>query len=459
MMLTHTLRLRVEQAVYGSFPFWERGYAILAQSAGCRGEWIEEFRAACERFGERPRGVEEAEGLFAFRLKSGPWAVVGVSESGSDDRGRPGALAFHAFFVRPRDYRRLGGWPFALARFHRRDWGPEPQGLDAVVLEVEAEAVAASEDPRADRIAEAVWRGRRVAVESGRPIEPLAREVWGRLPVRVRLARSLATWAFGNANRFDLVGLPSRAGVILDGSTLTLEEREDSESAAPIVRNPRRFGHWLAWIVGGLALVIGSAGLWWSVVTGGGRSENRVVVDSVAKVMPIPPDRDRYRGDPLDDDPELRERVVAGLVELAERFGVIAPGRGGIGQDPSALMERIADRLRYRGPLLSADELASLRSMPAAGRSRALAWDEQIRRFVPDRPLPTDFASGPLRWQLDTLAWSFHLPPDPRLAPAELPHALGHALAVEGSARSNPLTDRYPALGEYERFLLRLPRQ
>jgi len=96
--------IRYEQAVYGSFPFWDRGYAILAQSPGCRPEWVAELRAACQRFGDRPAGVSTVGGLFALRMSSGPWMIVGVGSPGSDDRGRPGALAFHALFVSPRDY-------------------------------------------------------------------------------------------------------------------------------------------------------------------------------------------------------------------------------------------------------------------------------------------------------------------------------------------------------------------
>ena len=33
-----TVRVRFEQAVYGSFAFWDRGYALLAHSPGCRPE-------------------------------------------------------------------------------------------------------------------------------------------------------------------------------------------------------------------------------------------------------------------------------------------------------------------------------------------------------------------------------------------------------------------------------------
>ena len=52
--------IRCEQAVYGSFPFRDQGYAMLAESPGCRAEWLAELRAACQRYGERPVGAAEA---------------------------------------------------------------------------------------------------------------------------------------------------------------------------------------------------------------------------------------------------------------------------------------------------------------------------------------------------------------------------------------------------------------
>ena len=39
---------------------------------------------------------------------------------------------------------------------------------------------------------------------------------------RVRRRASVATWAFDNANQFDLVGLPKLAGVALNPSDLIL---------------------------------------------------------------------------------------------------------------------------------------------------------------------------------------------------------------------------------------------
>src|SRR4051794_21906346 len=103
-----TPTVHFEQAVYGSFPFRSEGYGFLAQSPGCRPEWLSEFRAACQRIGERPACAAEASAVFALKLASGPWAVVGMSPQGSDDRGRPGALGFHGLFLTPREYRKVG---------------------------------------------------------------------------------------------------------------------------------------------------------------------------------------------------------------------------------------------------------------------------------------------------------------------------------------------------------------
>ena len=124
-----TVRVRFEQAVYGSFAFWDRGYALLAHSPGCRPEWLAEFLAACQRYGEPRGGSPEACSLFCLRLKSGPWIVVGVCPQGHDDRGRPGALAFHGLFLSPRDYRKAGHVPFGLSGALRGDWTAETRTL------------------------------------------------------------------------------------------------------------------------------------------------------------------------------------------------------------------------------------------------------------------------------------------------------------------------------------------
>ena len=97
----------------------------------------------------------------------------------------------------------------------------------------------------------------------------------------------------------------------------------------------------------------------------------------------------------------------------------------------------------------------------------ALQWDSHVRVFSTDRPLPPGFRNGPIRWQIDTLAWSFHAEKkagdtggtSPRRSAAEVAQALGEALAVDMPLRPNPLTERFPALADYLAFLNRLPRR
>jgi hypothetical protein len=220
MMLT-TVKVRYEQAVYGSFPFWNRGYGVLARSAGCRPGWIAALKAACQRYGERPAGIVDADALFAMRIDRGPWMIVGVFPQGCDDTGRPGALAFHALFVGRWSYAWTGADPFAFADALRRDWSCADLGATLPVacrtvpllgLEQSTQPTRGQADPRVAPILAALMQGRQVTVQSAAPIDELARDVWRALPMRVRLRASVATWAFDNANRFDLVALPKLTG-------------------------------------------------------------------------------------------------------------------------------------------------------------------------------------------------------------------------------------------------------
>ena len=62
----------LEQVVYGSFPFWDRGYDVLARSPGCRADWLADVLGACQRFGEAPSGVTPAPALLRFRYRAAP---------------------------------------------------------------------------------------------------------------------------------------------------------------------------------------------------------------------------------------------------------------------------------------------------------------------------------------------------------------------------------------------------
>lgn len=366
--MARRVHVRFEQAVYGSFPFWDRGYAMLAHSAGCRPVWLTAFRTACQQFGERPAGPAEAESPFARRLERGRWMIVGVGAQGRDDQGRPGALAFHGLFVSARDYRRAGSSPLPFAPALRNDWTAETQTLDAGVVTVE---------PFHDAP------------------ERLAR---GPLPSKT-------------------TGILTVAGVtaFLLGAAVALALRPGTTSDAgpePAVQAP-------------------------------------------APDRPPP-----ARADYQDDRPagaDDRRAVAESLVDLAERSGVLGAGAVDT-NDPAALMALIAARLRYRGPWLAADDVAGL---PAGDQARARAWDARVRQFAADRPLPADFAGGPLRWQLDTFAWSFHVEAsrDRGRTPAERVHALADALAIDVALNATPGVERSPALSGYRAFLGRLPRR
>jgi hypothetical protein len=220
------MRIPFEQAVYGSFAFWNRGYGVLTHSAGCRPEWLRELRTVCQRYGEPPTGAAAA-GFFALPLKCGPWLIAGVRSLGCDDLGRPGALAFHALFVGRWAFRLAGSNPFAFEHQIRGDWCEHDQHRALPRGQVRGRLFGrtgptAGESPQAATIVTALIAKRRVLVQSSAPIGALAREVWSRLPGRVRMGTSVATWAFDTGNDFDLVALPKLNGIAVDATDLML---------------------------------------------------------------------------------------------------------------------------------------------------------------------------------------------------------------------------------------------
>jgi hypothetical protein len=219
-----------EQAVYGSFSFWNRGYGILARSAGCRPEWLAELRTVCQRFGEPPALTPLARSVFALRLASGPWLIAVVIPQGCDDQGRPGALAFHTLFAGSWAYRWLGAEPFALSTVLGRSWTPADQDQVLPAIRWPALTIESTEPPPpvahdnavVESIAHALIDGRRVVIESHLPIESLVRSVWTSLPGVVRRRTAVATWAFDNANGFDLIAMPRLSAAAIDRSALVI---------------------------------------------------------------------------------------------------------------------------------------------------------------------------------------------------------------------------------------------
>ncbi|MDG3002527.1 hypothetical protein [Paludisphaera mucosa] len=225
-----------EQAVYGSFPFWSRGYAMLTASAGCPPSWRDAMKRACERFGERPAGVDRFRSVFALPADRSTWMVVRVDSLGCDDQGRPGALAFHALFVSPWSYRRAGAWPHAFDPAFRSDWTAADQDSPLPRGRFRPAAIGGPRedgpvDARVGPIVDALSRNRRVIVQSREPADALMRSAWRRLPGRVRRRARAASWAFGNANGFDFVALPRLGGLTFDGAELVLAA--ETSSSAP----------------------------------------------------------------------------------------------------------------------------------------------------------------------------------------------------------------------------------
>lgn len=447
--------IRVEQAVYGSFAFRRGGYDVLARSKGCRPEWIESLRRACENHGEWPRGAPGPGGIFSLRIDRETRMIVGPADQGIDDQGRPGSLAFHALFVSREVERRIGHDPFALAPWLRRSWPSDtPRILPDLTLPIPEPAASALElDHRLRPIAEAIRRGKRAAIGSNGPIDDWARAVWLALPKRQRRRKSFATWTYSLANRFDFAALPESSPELLeneDGYIRAFESFSASKRAWPRRKGPI--------VLGFSAMVLGAAALSIVVWLGRGPATKRAVEP--------PPARSAFASEPtrLED----REALAGALADFARAAGAIKDVGGEIdARDPDALMTAIADRLRYRGPFLTEAEFDRLdRAARAKNRptlpARLRDWDRRLRRFVDDRPLPADFRrdDASTRWRLAVFAWSFHL--DPRLAESEPREAVASILAE--LARPDPigvlpesLKREFPALRDQERFLDRLP--
>ncbi len=221
------LSVRFEQAVYGSFPFWNRGYGVLAHSPGCRPEWLAELRGVCQRFGEPPAGSPHVDALFALRLHSGPWLVAGVHSQGCDDRGRPGALAFHALFVGRFAYLSVGGDPFRLKHELRNDWHADDQNRALPAGHLKVWPGIRSDDspdtsPQLKGIISAITQRHRVIVQSSTPIDALRGASGSSFPGGTRMRAAVATWAFDISNGFDLVALPKLNGLVLSPSDVIM---------------------------------------------------------------------------------------------------------------------------------------------------------------------------------------------------------------------------------------------
>jgi hypothetical protein len=455
-------RLPFEHAVYGSFPFWDKGYAILAHSPGCRADWLSDFETVCRKYGEPTRDASAAGAVFSTRLASGPWLIVRVDPQGNDDHGRPGALAFHGFFVASRDFRRARFDPFVFDDLPPRAWDRQTTALPQGNLPLQESLGHFGSPPEeAQRIARALIARRKVAIEAMTPVHELARSVWQLLPTRVRRRTSCATLTFSNENRFDFLAIPRLGSALVDDSYVgppTFGERviahELGEEPQYQLQFPRGWWLWAA------AALIACCLVGYFFVRPAPETQEPRAAQSRP---PVATPRDESTGK---DD---RDRVLERLIDFAERYRVIGMSSPSP-TDPSLLMAKISEKLRYRGLVLAPQDLrylraqaARLRTAPlsesglAADYDRALDMHAHILHFLPDQPLPADFASRKLGSQLLTFAWSFHVFHDSRRKVREIPDELSTALEAPSDLKTGEISAQFPAVRQYEVFLKQLP--
>jgi hypothetical protein len=224
----------IEQAVYrradGEPP------QLVARSVGFRADWLNEAAGLAVGFGDRPPGVKCPAAVFAHPLGIDQVIVVQVADR-EWEQARP-AVFFHFSALPQAAYERLFGDPFALARLLPPEWDrPElaAQTLPARTLPAEPlpartvrdiqrvlkriKAGALPEDKNAESEPErdahnsespALLGGAQVLVDGGRVVferpaadSGLVPDLWTLLPGSTRCKLWPASFAFGNALKFD----------------------------------------------------------------------------------------------------------------------------------------------------------------------------------------------------------------------------------------------------------------
>jgi hypothetical protein len=396
--------------------------------------------------------------MFALPLPvpgRGPWVVVGVSGTGRDDLGRPGALAFHGLFVEPRELRRSRLGPFALLGALRDDWGADTTGLERGSHYVAGLPRRQPDgDPDAARVLRAILGGRRVAVVAREPVTDLARSVWlsGDRALRRRHC-GVATLAYGPDLGFALAAYPRPALAGPEGSFVRLDElAEATPMPMPVSAAGRGRRMWL-FVGTGLAVAVMAATalvVLRSRRVGPAAEGSMPAPGTVAAVRPVV-----SSGDPKEE----RERMAEALADMASRFA--GAGASGGGGDLAFVLRGLAEGLRYDGPWLSEAEQAHLRLDGRAAASRAMEWHGHMSHFAPGRSLPEGLDRMAPAEQSEALARVFDIDTDPALPAADRVFALADALAAPWPVRPLPpdLVREHPALADYARFLARLPRR
>ena len=379
-----------QQAIYGSFPFWDKGYAVLARSEGCHDDWVADFTRMCQSLGQPPSEAHPLVDhlILAKKLPSGPWVIAMGSAQGSDDRGRPGAWAFHGIFLSGREYRRAGASPFRFKENFIRDFHSGMQ-LKAGVIHLSKMDDQVIDVPMLNPFwGQLLAKGCKLRLLTDDPLELQSLEsIWNQGSSKSRTKRSITTWAFRPEVDFDLAGVaPSRwpDSVVRKSRRMWAVTPEELQSEA---HGPVDLKKWsiqrIGWAVGAITLIFMGMIVFWPVGNGG--SENRV--SNQLQPENRPPLSTDFQGPP--EPANLKAAVNEQLADWCDRLEL--DQADGL-RPPVAYAKLIASSVRYAGPPV------------ASGRA------ESFRKIQPWPEVAAESANGSSVYALSVLAWCVNVP-------------------------------------------------
>lgn len=386
----------IEQALYGVAP--GRGYGFLAVSPGFLPTWRAAAEKLCTSYGE-PNGVSFPGAIFALPLVPGRIAIVEVRDQGTDDRGRPGALAFRILAVPLELYRDRAADPFWIAEQCPADWAARdslPSLAPPALPPVRTVATLRPILQRDDSAfllggVQALLDGSRLFIPRARPEPELVRALWELVPTNSREDFWPCTFTFRPRPEFHIQVAPPGEevppGAIVEAQAaeypegryesallLAVETNDETEVANLLARRSRKQMLWLAWLL--LALFL--------------------IVPISAALMPVP----TPETPPSIERPSLPPTDEYGPLPETERRELAARLQAQPGEDLTPRLEAFAARLKVtpRGKAyqrealeLQAAQLLGNPGWPALGH--AAAWGDQLRLL------------GPVQRQLRFLLW------------------------------------------------------
>jgi hypothetical protein len=385
----------IEQAIYGSQD--TGGYRFLARSPGFRDEWLAEAEQLCTGFGERPAGVACPHCVFARPFLRHHVAIVQAADQGTDDTGRPGALAFYLIILPRSLYVELGGDPFYIAEQFPMPWrargelpslswnaGPVPPRTVAMLrktLNVPYSATLLGG-------AQILLDGGRLVFERCAPDDTVLRSLWALLPTSERAELWPASFTFSNVHQFDVLVVPRASGEEYEhyiteekvgdypegryecNLQSAIETRDQEEIDALLNYSRSRM---LRLIVVLLVIVVVLSFATWRLLPGARVAPTTSSAETYFSLLDLPP---------VNECPalSLRERteLTERLHHLGERLHVELPA----GTSDEALTSALAALDQKLGAAKSRQGAESLRNYgPLQRQLRVLLWKHRVAAY------------------------------------------------------------------------------